>query len=268
MAFSRRTVSRGQILDPRTDSVTGYHDISPRVGAAYDVFGNGKTAVRVNLGHYLSSANNEGNFIINSPATTRQLTAARAWTDSNGNFVPDCDLLNFAAQTVPGGDVCNAVTGNSLNFGSTVRTTTVNPDVLSGWGKRPYDWVFGASVQQELIPRLSVEFAYSRRWWGNFFVTDNLNLGPENFDNLTIAAPANAEPARRRRVSRHLQAGERQSAVERLLHLRRRLRQGDAAVRQLRRHHAGAHDLGLDASGRHHDGPRGPRQLFDRGTTA
>ena len=40
----------------RTDGVTGYNDISPRIGAAYDVMGNGKTAIKVNLGKYLQGA--------------------------------------------------------------------------------------------------------------------------------------------------------------------------------------------------------------------
>jgi hypothetical protein len=30
------------------------------------------------------------------------------------------------------------------------------------------------SVQHELVRRVSVEAGYTRRWWGNFFVTDNL----------------------------------------------------------------------------------------------
>jgi hypothetical protein len=173
--------------------VTGYHNLSPRVGLAYDVFGSGKTAVRVNLGHYLQSVNNEANYVINNPANGRQRTQTRNWTDVNGNFIVDCNLSpNFtAAQTVPGGDICGPVTGASLNFGSVVRTRTVNPDVLHGWGIRPYDWVFGASIQQELISRLSVEFAYNRRTWGNFFVDDNLNLGPGDYDLVTIAAPQN-----------------------------------------------------------------------------
>jgi hypothetical protein len=49
--------------------------------------------------------------------------------------------------------------------------------------------VFGASVQQEVLPRISVELAYNRRWWGNFFVDDNMNLGPNDFVNVTTTAP-------------------------------------------------------------------------------
>jgi hypothetical protein len=179
------------LLDPHTEGVRGYHDVSPRVGVAWDVFGTGRTALRVNVGHYLASANNEQNYTINNPATGRVTNQTRTWNDRNGNFVVDCSLspTAVAAQDVPGGDVCGPVTGNGLNFGSVIRTRTVNPDVLEGWGVRPYDWVFGASVQQEIIPRLSVEVGYNRRHWGNFFVDDNVNLSPDDFAVATITAP-------------------------------------------------------------------------------
>jgi hypothetical protein len=48
-------------------------------------------------------------------------------------------------------------------------------------------------VQQELIPRVSVEVGYSRRWWGNLTVTDNLAVGPSDFDVYTRTSPTNAE---------------------------------------------------------------------------
>src|SRR5438477_13099275 len=41
---------------PRTDGVTGYNDITPRLGAAYDLLGNRRTALKVNLGKYLQGA--------------------------------------------------------------------------------------------------------------------------------------------------------------------------------------------------------------------
>ena len=58
---------------------------------------------------------------------------------------------------------------------------------------RPYDWQFAASVQQELMPRVSVEIGYSRRSWGNFTFTDNRAVGPADFDTYTFTvtvAPA------------------------------------------------------------------------------
>ena len=49
--------------------MTGYHDITPRFGAAYDLFGNGKTALKVNLGKYLQGASVSN---LAGPAPTRR----------------------------------------------------------------------------------------------------------------------------------------------------------------------------------------------------
>ena len=38
---------------PRDEGVDSYKDITPRMGVAYDVFGNGKTALKFNVGKYL-----------------------------------------------------------------------------------------------------------------------------------------------------------------------------------------------------------------------
>ena len=70
-----------QFLFPEQDGVTGYHDITPRMGAAYDLFGNGKTSLKVNVSKYLQAANNDAQYTIANPAVTFQQTTNRSWTD-------------------------------------------------------------------------------------------------------------------------------------------------------------------------------------------
>ena len=171
---------------PESDGVTGYHDITPRMGVAWDIFGNGKTALKVNYSKYLQPANNESNFIQANPGVTLQNTTTRTWTD-NGDRVPQCVLENSSANGECG-------PWQNLNFGNPFNTTRVNPEIMSGWGNRPFDWQFGVAVQQEILPRLSVDVAFNRRWWSNFYVTDNQALGPSDFDRATITAPVSANP--------------------------------------------------------------------------
>jgi hypothetical protein len=171
-----------QFFFPRAEGVKGYHDITPRMGAAYDVFGNGKTAVKVNAGQYLQGVFPGDAYTINHPGSTLVTTINRAWSDPNGNRIAECDFLNPAAN-----GECGA--WSNLNWGASVRTTTVNPDTLKGWGTRNRDWQFGVSVQQEVAPRTAVEVAYNRRLWRNFFTTHNRALTAADFDTVTLTAP-------------------------------------------------------------------------------
>jgi len=183
----------------RTDSVTGYHDISPRLGLAYDLFGNGRTALKVSVGRYLSAATADGVYSSQSPAGNFVRTVTnRAWTDSNGNFAVDCNLLSPAAQdtSTTGGDICGTLTGANLNFGNTdPNTTRVDPALLSGWGVRPYNWRYGASIQHEVRPGVSVDVGYNRRHWGNFNVTYNELVGASDYDVWTVPVPNHPELA-------------------------------------------------------------------------
>ena len=64
---------------------------------------------------------------------------------------------------------------NAPTFGTATRTTAaIDPAMLNGWSVRPGDWQIGASVQQQLLPRVSVEVGYFQRWLKNFTATDNL----------------------------------------------------------------------------------------------
>jgi hypothetical protein len=151
---------------------------------AYDLFGNGKTALKFNLGHYLDAATNDSEYTSNSPQARIVRTVNRNWDDSNNNKVIDCNIMNFAAN-----DECAALTGNDLNFGKPNPTTTVNPDTLTGWGVRQNDWQWGVNVQQEIMPRVSIEVGYNRRWFHGEKVTDNTLRGPGDYEQFTIMAP-------------------------------------------------------------------------------
>jgi hypothetical protein len=182
------------ILFPAANGVDAFNDITPRMGVAWDVRGDGKTSVRVNLGKYLQGANNQQNYTISNPAMDGrngrigpnfQTTVNRTWADSNGNFLPDCALMNPAANGECG-------PWSSSGFASTAGQTQIDPAALSGWGVRPSDWQFGIGVQQQILPRTSVEVTYNRRWFNNFFVFKNTLLNAGDFSSQTITAPANA----------------------------------------------------------------------------
>ena len=176
----------------RMESVTGFHDLTPRVGVAYDLFGTGRTALKASIGKYLQAATADGIYSSQNRGLNYVRTASRSWTDSNGNYVVDCDLLSPFLQntSVSGGDVCGALTGANLNFGSlNPNTTRVDPEILSGWGVRPYNWNSNVSVQHELRPGISVDVGYSRRHWGNFFVTYNELVDASDYDVWSVPVP-------------------------------------------------------------------------------
>jgi hypothetical protein len=158
-----------------------YKNFSPRVGLAYDVFGNGKTALKVNYGKYLDPASNlNNNYSITNPISRLATTTTRTWKDSNGDYIPQCNLSNPAAN-----GECQADT-NQL-FGTNQYQNLIDPSILS---IRPIDYQFGVSVQQQVAARVSVEVGYFHRWLQNFFVTDNVLVPTSGFQQFSLTAPS------------------------------------------------------------------------------
>jgi hypothetical protein len=185
------------MLIPETRGVNSYKDLTPRFGAVYDLSGTGRTAVKLSLGKYLEGAGSTGNYANTNPSLRMPQTTpvngtagvTRTWTDANGNFVPDCDLGNSAAQDLrgSGGDFCGIL--SNTDFGKPMLTNNFAPDVLDGWRVRPSDWTLTASLQQQLGARSSLSVTYIRRWYQNFFVVDNLALAPSDVTPFSIVAP-------------------------------------------------------------------------------
>ena len=60
---------------------------------------------------------------------------------------------------------------------------------MQGWGVRPGDWQIGATLQHEVLPRVSMEVGYIRRWLQNFTVTDNRAQAATDFGPFSVTAP-------------------------------------------------------------------------------
>jgi hypothetical protein len=160
-------------------------DVTPRLGVAYDVFGTGKTALKVTVNKYLGGLGANALPAASNPVNRIVVSTTRAWTDSNRNFVPDC-VLTLA---VLNGE-CGAMAQS--DFGTERPGAAFDPDLIAGWGKRAYNWEFSTGVQHEILPRVSVDVGYFRRWYGNFIATDNTLVGPSDYTPYNITAPTDS----------------------------------------------------------------------------
>lgn len=166
-----------------------WFDVSPRLSAAYDLFGNAKTAVKVSLGRYmaeefLNTAHENNPLLLANPSTTR------SWSDTfypvgdprRGNYIPDCDFTNPAQNAECGPQ------GNP-NFGRVVVNNAYSPDLLHGY--RPANWAFSTSLQHELRSGVAVGLGYFRTSWRNFTFADSQNVTPVDFDPFCVTLPDN-----------------------------------------------------------------------------
>jgi hypothetical protein len=179
----------GELHVNKVDNAGNFNDLGPRLGVSYDVFGNGKTAIKGSVGRYLGAL---GAFFADNsnPAVNLVIQTPRTWNDSTfpagdprrGNYVPDCDLRNPAANAE-----CGALQNNQ--FGNVVPSQRLADDALQGWFNRRYIWQTSASVQHELAPNVSVDVGYFRTWFGNFTVTDNTLVTPADYDSFCITLP-------------------------------------------------------------------------------
>ena len=162
------------------DNIPHYRNLSPRIGFAYDLFGTGRTAVKASLGHYpdrviQASAN---------PAVNLTRTTSRNRTD-NGNYRPDCDLLNPAAN-----GECGA--WSNLNFGKANAETRYASDAQSGFNDQFHNWQGSVSFQHELRPGMGLNVGYFRTWYGGFLATDNQLTTVSDYDPFCITVPTDS----------------------------------------------------------------------------
>jgi hypothetical protein len=157
-------------------------DLNPRVSAAYDLFGDGKTALTVSLNRFVGLQGAIGGISASNPAIRSVQQADRTWVDANRDFVPDCNLNNFDIN-----GECGRI--SNQNFGlDNPNATTYDQELLRGY--RNYNWETSATVQRQVASAISVNVGYYRRNFSNFNVNDNQFVTPADYSPYCITEPS------------------------------------------------------------------------------
>jgi hypothetical protein len=142
-----------------------WKDISPRFGAAWDVQGNGRTALKFGVGKYMR-AYTTGFADLYDPNILD--TDTRTWSDLNGNNIAELNELGPS---------------QNLTFG------TKAPRRPADGIRRPYQIEMNASVQREISTGLSVNVSYFRRDYKRMISTDNVAIAPSDYTALNLISP-------------------------------------------------------------------------------
>ena len=174
----------GPLAVSEQKNVPNWKDVSPRLGVAYDLFGTGRTAVKASLGRYVTLESTSIAAAAN-PANALVTSTSRTWTDTNGNYIPDCDLRNRSDN-----GECGPYS-NGL-FGTVNVNTRYADAVRTGYGVRPLNWQFNTALQQQLRPGVALNVAYYHTWYDNLFVTANQAIAASDYSPYCITAPVDS----------------------------------------------------------------------------
>ena len=154
---------------PEIPNLPNWNDISPRLGVAYDLFGDAKTAIKASVGEYVQNAAT-GYASTYNPMISD--TDTRTWKDLNGNDIAEASEL-----------------GPSQNKTFGIRQNrNADPDI-----KRPFEMEYVVRLEHQLAPGVSVSGGYFRRGFHRLIRSTNLAAGLSDYTPLAITSPLNGE---------------------------------------------------------------------------
>ena len=163
-----------------TPNVPSQHDPAPRFGLAYDLFGNGKTALKYSINRYNASRTtgdaNSGAQRYNPLART---SVSLNWTDLNKDDIAQGELGCVYLQA--GCEI--DLSGLPPNFGFRALTTQ-DPDIQRTWNLEQ-----GVEIQHELMPRVSVSASYYHGNFHNLLLADNRSITTANWTPYQVFQP-------------------------------------------------------------------------------
>jgi hypothetical protein len=163
------------------NDLPNWKNVLPRLGAAWDLFGNGKTAIKGSISEYVEGPTLISFTRLGEPAAAIITNTTRTWNDSNGDFLAECNFANPAAN-----GECGPI--QNKNYDTSVVSNTYSPSALTNRGT---NWEAQAGIQHELLPSVSVSATYVRRWYQNLRVTQNTDVTSADYSPYCITAPVN-----------------------------------------------------------------------------
>jgi hypothetical protein len=153
--------------------------ISPRVGLAYDLFGNARTALKFSIGKYVTPAatglavrlNPVSSVSVSIPWNDRDLAGQPLAT--NGDDIAQDNELDL--------------TRLPTNFGVR-RLDRIDPNL-----KREYNIEVALGAQHALSNRVSVAAGWYRRTYKNQYISDNVLRDLSDYDAVSVVSPYNGE---------------------------------------------------------------------------
>lgn len=159
-------LSAGRFVPARSfaaiENLPNWTDISPRFGAAYDLFGDGRTAIKGSVGKYTQQ---EATGFANTYNPSVSSTDIRTWRDLNGDDIAQENEIG---------------TPTNLTFGIR-RNRNPDPDI-----KRPYQLLYNLGVQHQVASGLSVSLNYYRRDFYRIIWTENLAVPVSEWDRAYV----------------------------------------------------------------------------------
>jgi hypothetical protein len=154
---------------PEIPNLPNWNDISPRLGVAYDLFGNARTAIKVSVAKYAQNAATGFASTYNPMISD---TDTRTWRDANNDDI---------AQTSELGPSQNRTFGIRQN-------RNADPNI-----KRPFEMEYVAKLEHQVVPGVSVSAGYFRRGYHRLLRSTNLAATLSDYSPLTITSPLNGE---------------------------------------------------------------------------
>ena len=172
--------------------VADWKDFQPRLGLAYDLRGDGKTALKFSASRYGSRDSTDWSQSVNPAGSNR--TSERTWLDGAVCLDPsvcipgDGFVQGDPTNPAPNGELIGPNT--NLAWGLPRITTFHDPNWAFGWGSRESNWEYSGGIQQELVSGMSLDVAYFRRVWVARSVVDDRALSSGDFELGTVNVPS------------------------------------------------------------------------------